>query len=462
MLIPSIFGTTSGFEVVPLVGETMPIADILLEYSPSEMEMCGEEGFCVVRHNSGVGDGEVTWIGLYRPAKEIGRSRPGGYFGAGVALVDSKAEPTLIVNLLRALVDQVRTLALVDDQFVKKLIDVKSAIVLPPEYRLLKDAVQALTESDEGLHPGGEMGFVTEESEGLLELMRWAQQGESANLFSKIFIGSNASRPASRSKIPQGNIYQNFNAAAYDSQQRLDLKNKNELILKLTKERKHADENIDKLNKKIKSKEDEEKKLIAEISAVQTEVRWLRHYQHSDWWKLSAFFMMGALLAVTTFTLTLYLAPDVIQKLLPANERMVEQPASETARSRGGEVQSGEAQERADPTVSAICEKVGSRPGAAQSGPSTTNSGANPSCSPAPSGTSSESERPPGHDRTTRQKTPTTPPGSNVRPEQKKPNTNATATRDASPVGSRNDRSTQPAASKQSAATTNPPPTGSQ
>ena len=463
MLIPIIFGTTSGFEVVPLIGEKMPLEDILLECSSSEMEICGGESFCVARYNSGVGGGEVTWIGLYRPAKEIGRSRPGGYFGAGVALVDSKAEPALIVNLLRTLVDKVRALALVDDQFAKKLIDVKSAIVLPPEYRLLKDAAQVLTQSDGGLYPGGEVGFVAEESEGLLELIRWAQQGESAEVFAKIFIGSNASRPASRSTIPQRNIYQNFNAAAYDSQQRLDIKNKDKLILKLTKERTRSDENIDNYIKQLKSKEDEEKKLITEISAVQTEVRRLQHYQSSDRRKLSAFFMMGALLVVPIFSLIIYLWPDGIRKLLPAdermpaNERMVEQPAPETTRSRGGEGQSDETQERADLTFSAICEEGGSRPSGAQSGPSTTNSGASPSCSTAPSQTNSEGERLPGQDGKTRQNTPTTAPGSNVRPKQKKPDTKATATPDASPDGSGRDRSTQPAASQHSAATTNPP-----
>ncbi|MBM4231100.1 MAG: hypothetical protein FJ184_10180 [Gammaproteobacteria bacterium] len=290
------------------------------------------------------------------------------------------------------------------------------------------------------------MSFIAADSESLLKVIRWAQEGESAEVFGKIFIGSNASVSArSRSKIPKENIYENFEVAAYISQLRLDNKNQNEQLLKLTKEKKNSEENISDLSKKIKLKEDEERKQIANAKALSTEVSRLKQYQRSDRWKLSGFFSMGVLTATTIFLLTVYLSPNVIQKLLPAKERIAEQPALGTHASRGGGAQIGEPQDRPDRTVPATCEEGGFRPPGAQSDRSRSISGTEPRCRPGTQ-TDSESKRPVGRDGKTDQKTPTSTGESNIRPEQKQPEKEVPSAPGAS-RGSGRDRPTTPTAS---------------
>ena len=121
-IVPCIFGTTKGFEFVELAPLPFKMKDLLVAITHGEVELSPADT-CIklLRIKS---DGEVrTWIGLYRKAYEMGFSREGGYYGAGVWLSDTTVNSRYVLEALEDLMQQISRLALEGGKFQRTLLN---------------------------------------------------------------------------------------------------------------------------------------------------------------------------------------------------------------------------------------------------------------------------------------------------------------------------------------------------
>ena len=190
MIILTLFGTTTGLEVVHLPLESTPptlkLEDAWIEISPSQANISSDKDLFVVFRKI-IGPHLSTWIGLYRPAREIGYDRPGSFYGAGAWIIEDTVDVKLMTEVLHLMASQIHTKAMNGDRFIKRISDIRSEIT-PPEQ--LSNLRKSLSKATAGCHPSGEVGFIVD-GKNQLEIIDWAQKAHSANTFSKIFIGSN-------------------------------------------------------------------------------------------------------------------------------------------------------------------------------------------------------------------------------------------------------------------------------
>jgi hypothetical protein len=128
----------------------------------------------------------VTWIGLYRPIREMGYDRAGSFYGAGVWIIDGVVDAKSLIVLLREMIDQVNAIAVQGDRFIKKLADVKGQFTPPSKVSSL---ISSHSKLNAGIKSEGESGFIIDTSVPL-DVIEWAQRASSASYFSKIVIGT--------------------------------------------------------------------------------------------------------------------------------------------------------------------------------------------------------------------------------------------------------------------------------
>ncbi len=194
MIILTLFGTTTGLEVVHLPLESTPatlkLEDAWIEISPSQANTSSDKDLFVVFRKI-IGPHLSTWIGLYRSAREIGYDRPGSFYGAGAWIIEDTVDVKLITEVLQLMASQVQAKAMNGDRFIKRISDIRSEITPPEQLSSLR---KSLSKATAGCHPSGEVGFIVD-GKNQLEIIDWAQKAHSANTFSKIFIGSNDQTP---------------------------------------------------------------------------------------------------------------------------------------------------------------------------------------------------------------------------------------------------------------------------
>lgn len=188
MIILTLFGTTTGLEVVQI-----PLAEIpaSLKFDNSWIEIterqivtnADNDAFVVFRKL--IGSNIVTWIGLYRPAYEFGGSRSGCFYGAGAWLIGCVADVRALTETLRDLANQIQSTAMNGDRFVERISDVRSEIRVTS---LASSLTSNLTKVDGGCYPSGDVAFIVSNG-NVLEIIDWAQRSKSAYAFSKLFIG---------------------------------------------------------------------------------------------------------------------------------------------------------------------------------------------------------------------------------------------------------------------------------
>ncbi len=189
MIILTLFGTTTGLELLQI-----PLAEIppSLKFENSWIEIterqivtkADNDSFVVFRKI--IGSTVVTWLGLYRPAHELGGSRSGGFYGAGAWLIDSVADVRSLTETLRDLADQIQAAVMSGDRFVRRIADARNEIRVSP---LASGLTNNLVRIVGGCHPTGEVAFIASNGNEL-EVIDWAQRSRSAYAFSKIFIGA--------------------------------------------------------------------------------------------------------------------------------------------------------------------------------------------------------------------------------------------------------------------------------
>ena len=189
MITVCLFGISAGLEVHPFsVGEPsgVKIDDAWLEISPHDVTVkLDVDLFKIYRRIAG---GKLlTWIGLYRSATELGSSRPGGYYGAGVWLHDVALPGQSIAAILVNLADQLKVLALSNGKFVKRIADVKASIIPPQQLSSLTAQRGSL---GGGVSVNGMIqGFIADPN-SVAAIFDWAQKSRTAELFSQIVVGS--------------------------------------------------------------------------------------------------------------------------------------------------------------------------------------------------------------------------------------------------------------------------------
>lgn len=198
MINLTLFGTTTGLEVLhlPIGSNNLPVRfeDAWIEISPN-MATLRPERDVVVLSRRNLNGHIATWIGLYRPAREIGYDRPGSFYGAGAWVIDKVADVTCLIETLKNLANQIKALAMNGDRFVKRINEIHQQLV-PPEQ--IANLTASLTNATNGCDPAGETIFI-EASNSFSELLEWGQRAPSASKFSKIIVGNSDQIPESAS-----------------------------------------------------------------------------------------------------------------------------------------------------------------------------------------------------------------------------------------------------------------------
>jgi uncharacterized protein YlxW (UPF0749 family) len=191
MIVASLFGVPAGLEVHRIaIGEESQIKfeDSWVDISPDDVVLSGDQNiFRIFRLN--VAGKVLTWVGLYRAATEIGPNRGGGFYGAGLWLIDAKVSAQTVYEVIVSLADQIRDLALKNGKFVKKISDIRSAIIPPPQVAQLVSSREKLTGGVTLKDKDGEQAFIAD-PQNVLAIIDWAQSGASAGFYKQVIIAS--------------------------------------------------------------------------------------------------------------------------------------------------------------------------------------------------------------------------------------------------------------------------------
>jgi hypothetical protein len=189
VIILTLFGTTTGLELLnlPLANNIPPLKleDAWIGVNSSQLTLHSDKDSYLIFRRS-VSGHLVTWIGLYRPIREMGYDRAGSFYGAGAWIIDGVVDAKILIALLREMIDQVNSIAVQGDRFVKKLNDVKAQFTAPSQVSSL---ISSRSKLNAGVKPEGESGFIIDPTVPL-DVIEWAQRASSANYFSKILIGT--------------------------------------------------------------------------------------------------------------------------------------------------------------------------------------------------------------------------------------------------------------------------------
>lgn len=141
-ITPCIFGTSNGFEIQTLTKVPLNIDSMVFAVTRSEVELSANDE-CVKMFRARSKSDIHTWIGVYRKAYEIGFSREGGYYGAGLWLAGITVNARIALEVLKDLADQVNRLALSDGQFKRPLSSIADDMQAPAGLGPLKESSAA-------------------------------------------------------------------------------------------------------------------------------------------------------------------------------------------------------------------------------------------------------------------------------------------------------------------------------
>jgi len=185
-----LFGVTAGLEVrlVALGDGAAPrFEDSWIEISTRDVSFEGDaEVFRVSRRR--VSGQLLTWMGVYRPAREIHLNRSGGYYGAGIWMCENALPGRLAREVILSLADQLRDTALSGGRFVKPLAELNlNQLKLPiqPD-KLLSEC--SPTQSVGGIFPGGSAQAILTDTKSISSIFDWAQRSRTAEFFGSVLV----------------------------------------------------------------------------------------------------------------------------------------------------------------------------------------------------------------------------------------------------------------------------------
>jgi len=268
----SLFGTTTGLEVLtsplsntaPFKFEEAWIGISLSQLTPQP----NKDAFVVFRKSAG--NQLVTWVGLYRPAREIGYDRPGCFYGAGAWIVDCVADANILANTLWEMANQIQSKAMNGDRFVKKIADA-GAEFSPPSHK--SSLLASLAAIKSGLKSEGETAFIVEAANPI-HVIEWAQLAPSASHFSKVVIGTTDQRPSSGQSsaikpfmslsLAIDHSYQILLADSLNFQRQISDKSDRDREFK---------RNLDALERRISEKEDDLQRAYATVDRLNNDLK---------------------------------------------------------------------------------------------------------------------------------------------------------------------------------------------
>lgn len=132
----------------------------------------------------------MTWIGLYRPAREVHLNRSGGYYGAGMWLIDSAISGQVAIKLVVSLADQLRDNALLDGRFIKNVTELNlSDFKLPRHTSDILNACYSVKGLG-GIIPGSATQAIITDKAKTSPILDWAQRSKTADFFGSVLIVS--------------------------------------------------------------------------------------------------------------------------------------------------------------------------------------------------------------------------------------------------------------------------------
>jgi hypothetical protein len=260
MIIPCIFGTTKGLEVLYLAQRnSIKLDDAWIGVTTSQVKL-DPNADCFRMSRRAVGNQILTWIGVYRAVNEIGYNRGGGFYGAGVWLIEVTVDIELVTQTLTKLADQVKKLGQNGGQFVRTISEIKNALQLPSETAALLGSARPMSS---GLSvDANSTAFFTTPTQRLA-VLDWAQNSSAAECFGSVFVADADQFVPSQSKYGTSRQFSGI-AAATESV----LANLNGTLAKVSKENGSLRDQLVRLNIENKSLEASVLRLKADFARV--------------------------------------------------------------------------------------------------------------------------------------------------------------------------------------------------
>jgi hypothetical protein len=277
MIVASFFGTPAGLEVHRNpIGEatSIKIEDDWIDSLSEDVKLTSDSDVFYIYRRVEAGQ-LLTWVGVYRFAAEMGAGRPGGFYGAGLWLINSVISSSAIYEVVINLANQIRDQALKEGKFVKRIADIRGAITPPPQVATLLDGSARVTTG--GLAVGkGDRAFISDQK-NIIAIIDWAQKDVSADFFSHVIVAAPGQYVEQKSQF--SNKFERFEsiqvAKEHAYRRRIAIQNaeqrKSEIALAKSNEdqRKQA-LTFTELNKKIISYEAEAKTSRAALAKAES------------------------------------------------------------------------------------------------------------------------------------------------------------------------------------------------
>lgn len=185
-----LFGVSAGLEVRRMAlgeGTTPRFEDSWIEISTRDVSFEGEVEVLRVSRRQ-LADQLLTWVGVYRPAREIHLNRSGGYYGAGIWMVDCALPGRRVREVLLSLADQLRDAALSNGRFIRPIggLDLSGfKLSLPPE-SLLSECTPLHATS--GVCPSEPAQAILTDTRSINAILDWAQRSRTAEFFGSVLV----------------------------------------------------------------------------------------------------------------------------------------------------------------------------------------------------------------------------------------------------------------------------------
>lgn len=195
-ITPCVFGTTNGFEIQTLTKVPLNMDSLIFGVTRSEVELSDRDE-CVKVFRMRTKSEVYTWIGIYRKTYEIGFSREGGYYGAGLLLAGITVNARIALEVLRDLADQVSQFAISDGRFQCLLSSITDEMRVPTGLGPLKESSARHLRG--GLSAEATPIAYVRQYGSPRETVDWAQTAMLGEKFRAVIIGPEAGFPKAAS-----------------------------------------------------------------------------------------------------------------------------------------------------------------------------------------------------------------------------------------------------------------------
>jgi hypothetical protein len=189
MINLSIYGITKGLEVISLsnhISSNVLFQDALIEITPNQITLkYNTDVFRIFKKR--INNQNLIWIGLYRGVNEIGYSRVGGFYGAGIWLLEATADPRQIIPFLCNLADQIKDNAIIGNNFIKQISEIKNVVDF---HEKLAELEKGLKLGSKGLSIDSKKTLFFTSISNAVSIIDWLQNSTASEFFNGAFIGS--------------------------------------------------------------------------------------------------------------------------------------------------------------------------------------------------------------------------------------------------------------------------------